>query len=116
MGYGGSKRLGLPDQVIGHWVRGTVGLNEVVGLWVGGTDGLNVRRVSGMRERFKFGWEFRLRSGFRVRVSEGNGFRIRSGFGLWAMGYHYGLRGIGPRVRLRCGFRLIGRVGPGLWI
>ena len=101
--------LGLPDQVIGHRVRGT-------GLRVWGADGLNVRRVSGIRERFKFGWEFRLRSGFRVRVSEGNGFRIRSGFGLWAMGYHYGLRGIGPRVRLRCGFRLIGRVGPGLWI
>ena len=55
MGYGGSKRLGLPNQVIGHWVRGTVGLNEVVGLWVGGTEGLNVRRVSGMWERFKFG-------------------------------------------------------------
>ena len=55
MEYGGSKRLGLPDQVIGHWVWGTVGLNEVDGLWVGGTVGLNVRRVSGMWERFKFG-------------------------------------------------------------
>ena len=98
--------LGLPDQVIG----------QRDGLRVWGADGLNARRFSGIRERFKFGWEFGLRSGFRVRVSKGNGFRIRSGIGLWAMGYHYGLRGIGPRVMLGSGFRLIGRVGPGLWI
>ena len=35
-----SKRLGLPDKVVGLWVRGTVGLSG--------------RRVSGIWERFKF--------------------------------------------------------------
>ena len=41
MEFVGSKRLGLPDKVVGLWVRRTVGLS--------------VRRVSGIWERFKFG-------------------------------------------------------------
>ena len=85
MEFVGSKRLGLPDKVVGLWVRGTVGLS--------------VRRVSGIWESFKFGCVFRLRYGFRLSVRVGYGFQICGGFGLWALGFKYGLRGIGPRVK-----------------
>ena len=71
MEFVGSKRLGLPDKVVGLWVRGTVGLS--------------FRRVSGIWESFKLDVCLGLDVGFSLVLELGMGFRfvVGLGFGLW---------------------------------